>query len=132
MGANSHSPSAKDPQATSKRVATHWSTKSGTTKEWKAIGGRVVDKRQMTGSIRVTYELKGIQKGDFKDIQTGETTLTITPKDGVGEVITFKKGTISLSPIFTDDGGYGTRVTYNAIAGDDGVLFTVSEAGVGA
>ena len=35
---------------------------------------------------------------------------------------------MSVAPVFTDDGGYGTKVTYNAIAEDDGSLFTVSDA----
>lgn len=99
----------------------------GNTKEWKAIGGRVVDKRQMPGSIRVSYELKGIGAGAFKSVQAGETTLTITPKDNIGEILSFKRGTVSTAPIFTDDGGYGTKVTYNAIAEEDGTLFTSSE-----
>lgn len=100
----------------------------GNTKEWKAISGRVVDKRQMQGSIRVSYELKGIESGAFKSVLEGETTLSISPKDKIGEVINFKKGTVSVAPVFTEDGGYGTRVTYNAIAEDDGTLFTVSDA----
>lgn len=103
----------------------------GNTKEWKAIGGRVIDKRQMPGSIRVSYELKGIGTGAFNPVLTGETTLVITPKDKIGEVITFKKGTVSVAPIFTDDGGYGTKVTYNAIAEEDGTLFSVSEGSGG-
>lgn len=100
----------------------------GNTKEWKAIGGRVIDKRQMPGSTRVTYELKGIEKGAFNPVLAGETTLTITPKDKVGEVLTFKKGKVSVAPIFTDDGGYGTKVTYNAIAEDNGDQFDVGDA----
>ena len=100
----------------------------GNTKEWKAISGRVVDKRQMQGSIRVSYEIKGIEAGAFKSVLEGETTLTISPKDKIGEVLNFKKGTVSVAPVFTDDGGYGTKVTYNAIAEDDGSLFTVSDA----
>lgn len=101
----------------------------GATKEWKAIGGRIVDKRQLQGSVRAVYELKGIETGAFKDVLPGETTLTITPKDKIGEVISFKKGTVSVTPVFTDDGGYGTRVTYNAIPEEDGSLFTASDAG---
>ena len=100
----------------------------GNTKEWKAISGRVVDKRQMSGSIRVSYELKGIETGAFKPVLAGETTLVISPKDKIGEVLNFKKGTVSVAPVFTEDGGYGTKVTYNAIAEDDGTLFNTSDA----
>lgn len=100
----------------------------GNTKEWKATSGRVVDKRQMQGSIRVSYEIKGIEAGAFKSVLEGETTLVISPKDKIGEVLNFKKGTVSVAPVFTEDGGYGTKVTYNAIAEDDGTLFTTSDA----
>ena len=101
----------------------------GERKEWKAIGGRLDDSRQLPGSVRVAYELKGIAVGDFKDIPSGaETTLSITPKDKIGETLTFTKGTVILKPIFSDDGGYGTQVTYTALPEEDGTLFTVADS----
>lgn len=119
----------KGPSGVVKQGSYSLEYQDGETKEWKAIGGRVVDKRKMTGSMRVVYELKGIATGDFKDTPDGaETTLTITPKDKIGEKLTFAKGTISLAPVFTDDGGYGTRVTYEAIANETNVLFTVADS----
>lgn len=91
----------------------------GESKEWRAIGGRVVEKWKGPGTIRVRYELKGIASGEFKD-QGEETSLTITPKDKKGETLTFAKGLVSYAPTFSDDGGYGTIVTFESISKDEG------------
>lgn len=101
----------------------------GERKEWRAIGGRLLDARTMPGTIRVTYELKNIAVGDFKAVGDGkDTTLTITPKDKIGESLSFKKGTVTLAPIFVEDGAYGTKVTYTALPSEDNVLFTVADS----
>lgn len=101
----------------------------GETKEWTAIGGRIVDQRTLPGNLRITYELKGIPLGKFKGGSDGtKTTLTITPKDGIGEALSFEEGTFSLAPLFADDGGYGTRVTYSVITAEDSTLMDVSDA----
>lgn len=101
----------------------------GDRKEWRAIGGRLIDSRTMPGTIRVTYELKGIAEGDFKSVGDGkETTLKITPKDKIGESLSFKKGTVTLTPMFAEDGAYGTKVTYIALPSEDNVLFSVADS----
>lgn len=95
----------------------------GQTKEWRAIGGKIIDSIQEEPTLRVSFEVKNINPSWWKStggvvssfISNDHHSIKISSKVSGSEVLTLWNCTITARPVYGDDSGYGTQVTATAL-----------------
>lgn len=116
----------------------------GTTKEWKAVGGQVVDTVKTAPSIRVKFQIKNLNKKVMEKVfgvtesgdklavnsllSTKEQALSITTSVSGAEVIDVPRARLDGVINYSEDSGYGIDVTATFLSPGKGKpLFFVSK-----
>lgn len=116
----------------------------GTTKEWKATGGSIIDVLKTEPTLRVKCHVKNLNKSIIEKVWTVKDSnndvevlsLINSTKQSVqlgnqvsgSELLKFPLCSVEASPVYSEDAGYGLDITFTVLSPGKGKpLFIISK-----
>lgn len=107
------------------------SSDEGNKKEWKAVGGELIDSIEEEGTLEIAMHIKNLNKTTLEKfwkvnentdklevmsrVATKPLALRLEPEVQGAEITEFPKCSVSAKPVFAEDSGWGLEVKFKVL-----------------